>query len=336
MRDRRTRRRGCWCPGRSSATCDRWGRAGTRASPSARAGSGRARSRSAATAASATTRGDAARRDLQARAKRMERRGRAAARAAPRAALRAGADRCARRARATTCAAVLAELGRGGRAERAGVDPAGGARVIDRRGESPLAVLGRRGRRRRRRAGAVRRRPAAAGAGCRRAWAVSRSPATRRSTATRRSRTPTSSWSLLDPPARRRRSRPRGAGYAQLAWGEPELRFAQQIHELEYGLRASLVALYRALRERERAAGEELELLLRGEGPHGRSARLAARLVRVLAELELVSLDRDLPALAIASVTPTELDRSPSYRVYAQRYEDGRRFLSSANPPPSA
>ena len=140
---------------------------------------------------------------------------------------------------------------------------------------------------------------------------------------------------LLDPPAFGGVPT-RGAGYAQLAWGEPELRFAQQIHELEYGLRASLVTLYRSLRERERAAGEELEFLLRGEGPHGRSARLAARLVRVLAELELVSLDRDLPALAIASVTPTELDRSPSYRVYAQRYEDGRRFLSSANPPPSA
>jgi hypothetical protein len=107
------------------------------------------------------------------------------------------------------------------------------------------------------------------------------------------------------------------------------------MHELEYGLRASLVAFYRALRDRERAAGEELEHLLRGDGRHGRSARLAARLVRVLAELELVSLDRDLPALAIAGRAPTALERSPSYRVYAQRYEDGRRFLSSANLPPS-
>ena len=86
-----------------------------------------------------------------------------------------------------------------------------------------------------------------------------------------------------------------------MAWGEPELRFAEQMHELEYGLRTSLVALYRGLRLRERVAGEELERLLRGDGPHGRPARLAGRLIRVLAELELVSLDRDLPALAIAS-----------------------------------
>ncbi len=137
---------------------------------------------------------------------------------------------------------------------------------------------------------------------------------------------------VLDPPAFAGLTN-NGYGYTQLAWGEPELRFAQQMHELEYGLRASLVALYTALRERKRAAGEELELLLRGAGPHGRSTRLAARLVRVLTELELVSLDRDLPALAIASVTQTALDRSPSYRVYAQRHEDGRRFLSSANQP---
>jgi single-stranded-DNA-specific exonuclease len=123
-----------------------------------------------------------------------------------------------------------------------------------------------------------------------------------------------------------------GVRFTHLAWGEPELRFAEQMHELEYGLRASLVALYRSLRARGRVTGEELERLLRGDGPHGRPARLAARLVRVLAELELVSLDRDLPALAIAGTAPTALERSPAYRAYEQRYEDGRRFLSKAKP----
>jgi hypothetical protein len=120
-----------------------------------------------------------------------------------------------------------------------------------------------------------------------------------------------------------------GKGFAHMAWGEAELRFAQQMHELEYGLRSPLVALFRSLRARERVVGEELERLLRGEGPHSRPARLAGRLIKVLAELELVSLDPDLPALAIAGVSPTALDRSPSYRVYARRHEDGRRFLSN-------
>jgi single-stranded-DNA-specific exonuclease len=139
----------------------------------------------------------------------------------------------------------------------------------------------------------------------------------------------------LDPPtgagaheALRARPDRAAAGYVHLSWGEAELRFAEQMHELEYGLRASLVTLYRGLRELGRVAGGELERLLRGDGRHGRPARLAGRLVRVLAELELVSLDRALPALAIAGGTPTVLDRSPAYRVYSQRYEDGLRYLT--------
>jgi hypothetical protein len=127
-----------------------------------------------------------------------------------------------------------------------------------------------------------------------------------------------------------------GSGVTLLAWGEPELRFAQQMHELEYGLRASLVPLYRTLRLRQRVAGEELEHLLRGDGPQARPARLAGRLIKVLVELELVSLDRALPALAIASQAQTALERSAAYRVYRQRYEDGQRFLSSPNLRPSA
>ncbi len=122
-----------------------------------------------------------------------------------------------------------------------------------------------------------------------------------------------------------------GPGFVHWCWGEPELRFAQQMHELEYGLRASLVTLYRSLRSLGSVAGEELEHLLRGEGAHGRPARLAARLIRVLAELELVSLNRDLPALAVAGGAHTLLERSPAYRAYVARYEDGRRYLSSAN-----
>jgi hypothetical protein len=121
-----------------------------------------------------------------------------------------------------------------------------------------------------------------------------------------------------------------GPGTTHLAWGEAELRFAWQMHELEYGLRASLVALFRSLRQRGRVAGKELEQLLRGDGQHGRPARLAGRLIRVLAELELVSLNRDLPALTVVSDAPTTLERSPSYRAYDQRHKDGLRYLSSA------
>ena len=139
---------------------------------------------------------------------------------------------------------------------------------------------------------------------------------------------------VLDPPTSRvsEAITRLGGGYTHMAWGEAELRFAQQIHELEYGLRASLVTLYRALRDRERVAGEELERLLRGDGPHARSARLAGRMLRVFAELELISFDPDLPALAIASAQPTELERSAAYGSYRKQHEDGQRFLSALQP----
>lgn len=142
---------------------------------------------------------------------------------------------------------------------------------------------------------------------------------------------------VLDPPSTAGRDRAIrcGAGYTHLAWGEAELRFARQMHELEYDLRTSLGALYRGVRALGRAAGEELEQLLRGEGRHGRPPGVAGRLVRVLVELQLVSLDRDLPALDVASEAPTTLERSPAYRAYRQRYEDGLRFLSGEDLLPS-
>lgn len=139
---------------------------------------------------------------------------------------------------------------------------------------------------------------------------------------------------VLDPPAAalERALARTGEGYTHLAWGEAELRFARQIHELEYALRPSLVALYRELRNRRRVEGEELELVLRGNGPHVRSAALAGRLLRVLAELELVTLDLDLQMVTLATVLATELERSPAYRAYNQIYEDGLKFLSRSNP----
>src|SRR5581483_6402614 len=81
----------------------------------------------------------------------------------------------------------------------------------------------------------------------------------------------------LDPPVRAASNAllSGASGFTHLAWGEPELRFAWQIHELEYGLRASLVGLFRGLLHRGEVAGEELESLLRGDGHHGHPAHVA-------------------------------------------------------------
>ncbi|HEV3055793.1 MAG TPA: hypothetical protein VGX45_14115, partial [Solirubrobacteraceae bacterium] len=140
---------------------------------------------------------------------------------------------------------------------------------------------------------------------------------------------------VLDPPASQSLADAlmHGRGFMQLAWGEPELRFAEQVHELEYRLRDSLVALYREFKRRQHAIGAELERLLRGDGPHGRSPRLAGRLVRVLVELGLVELDRDAHAARLSLLGArrrADLHQSEAYRYYDRIYEDGRRFLSNA------
>jgi hypothetical protein len=140
---------------------------------------------------------------------------------------------------------------------------------------------------------------------------------------------------VLDPPSHPdedARLRQGGAGtFAHLCWGPAELRFVVQIHESEHGLRAALVPLYRALRDRGAAAGEELEALLRGDGPYVRSVAQAARLVAILTELDLVSLDRDSPALTVRDTERTALERSATYRATMQRYEDGRRWLKATD-----
>ena len=146
--------------------------------------------------------------------------------------------------------------------------------------------------------------------------------------------TPFAHLVAVDPPSNPRLlvliERPSEGPRSHLAWGEPELRFAQRIHEWDFALREPLTALYRALRGAGAVRGEALEAVLRGEGPQPRSAALAGRLVRVLTELDLVVLDREGPALRIAEAPArTALEHSPAFRAYHERLEDGLTYLTS-------
>ncbi|MDQ6749215.1 MAG: single-stranded-DNA-specific exonuclease RecJ [Actinomycetota bacterium] len=138
----------------------------------------------------------------------------------------------------------------------------------------------------------------------------------------------------LDPPTHDHQARLLRAGgpggFAHLGWGEPELGFARENHEYEYGLRATLAALYRALRDHGEAGGRELERLLRGDPRRPHSAAMAGRALRVLLELDLVSLDRGTPAVAVPPARPTDLERSTAFRAYRARGEDGLRYLRGA------
>jgi single-stranded-DNA-specific exonuclease len=134
----------------------------------------------------------------------------------------------------------------------------------------------------------------------------------------------------LDPPSAPLLDHVSGAGWTHLAWGDPELRFARQIHEWDFALRDPLAALYRALRAARPAGWEACEAVLRGQAPQPRSAPLAGRLVRVLTELGLVGLDRAGLALEVVDrPARTALERSPAFQAYERRLEDGRRYLNS-------
>jgi len=134
---------------------------------------------------------------------------------------------------------------------------------------------------------------------------------------------------LLDPPASDVELSLARAGeplqFCHLAWGEPELRFALHIQGREYQLRDSLADCYRTLRDRGETAGEELEKALRGTA--GRSAELAGRMLRVLTELDLVTLDRARRTVRLNSPGKVALERSAAYRSYQQRLQDGLTYL---------
>jgi single-stranded-DNA-specific exonuclease len=138
-----------------------------------------------------------------------------------------------------------------------------------------------------------------------------------------------------------------GQGWTHLAWGDAEAELARRVLAWELDLRPQLTELYRALRtavERPpaigaapaRVAGDALQALLRGSGPQPRSGALAGRLLRVLAELDLVELER--APLAVRVPPPsgrTQLERSPAFRAYAERLAAGLAHLGPVQAPPS-
>jgi hypothetical protein len=131
---------------------------------------------------------------------------------------------------------------------------------------------------------------------------------------------------VLDPPACEAGRRLAGDRTARtyVAWGPAELRFAAHTHEREYGLRSSLAASYRALRDRGTVAGRELEALLREEAP---SPEAAGRLLLVLTEVGLVAIDREREAVTLTERGRVSLEQSAAYRHYEQTREDGLRYL---------
>jgi single-stranded-DNA-specific exonuclease len=119
----------------------------------------------------------------------------------------------------------------------------------------------------------------------------------------------------LDPPMEAAHEALLHGRMTHLSWGEPELAFAERIHARDLDLRPALAALYRGLRDR----GEEA---IRDAPPI-----VAGRCIRVLRELGLLDGVR-----VVDNAAKRDLDQSPSYVAYRDRYQARSRWLRSATP----
>ncbi len=139
---------------------------------------------------------------------------------------------------------------------------------------------------------------------------------------------------LLDPPPSAQldllASRSGRAGtYLHPVWGEAELRFALFVLGLIHPQRSELAGVFRCLREAGEIGGDQLRDALRGDGPYPRSAEVAARCFRVLADLDLLrgAACGGAGTVGVVSSGETKLERSAAFRAYRARYEEGKRFL---------
>jgi single-stranded-DNA-specific exonuclease len=142
---------------------------------------------------------------------------------------------------------------------------------------------------------------------------------------------------LVDPPAfeHLQAQAMAGEGYAHLAWGEPERRFALAMLDEQLARRPTLIALFRDLREPGEVAGAELLAALRGGGRYPRGPEAAARCFRVLAELELARGETrgGAGSVGVVSSEGTDLERSAAFRAYGDRHQEGVRFLERPKKP---
>jgi single-stranded-DNA-specific exonuclease len=125
------------------------------------------------------------------------------------------------------------------------------------------------------------------------------------------------------------------SAYLHRAWGEAERRFALNVLGARLAQRSSIAAVYRALREVGEAGGEELRAALAGNGTQRLCAEGAARCFRVLSELGLLQGEPAGGAgvVGVVSSDGTDLERSPAYRAYSARYQEGQRFLEGLRQP---
>jgi single-stranded-DNA-specific exonuclease len=116
----------------------------------------------------------------------------------------------------------------------------------------------------------------------------------------------------LDPPGEAAHEALLDGRMTHLAWGDPELAFAEHVHERDLDLRAPIRALYVGLRDRGEDALAELPPVVAG------------RALRVLRELGLVD-----GTAVVPDPRRTQLESSPSFVAFQRRLQERSRWLSS-------
>ncbi len=139
---------------------------------------------------------------------------------------------------------------------------------------------------------------------------------------------------LVDPPASAEDAAwaaARAAGrWLHLTWGEPETELALAVAEEEWELRPTAAAIWTGLRDGvHRPWSPDLERVLLGDGPAIRRPRVAARALRVLAEVGLVEIGPD-GVRAAADPARRQLTESALYRACRERLTESRAHLSRA------
>lgn len=142
---------------------------------------------------------------------------------------------------------------------------------------------------------------------------------------------------FIDPPWNRRvfdamiMSAPNA--YVHLFYCSDEVQFTGKVLEHEYDLRVPLTRVYRHLAARKTyPLDETTERLLLAGGKYLRQPVLVARCLKILKELALVSFEDggEGPMMRLLETGPTELDRSPTYRIIQSFYRECLQFLSKS------
>jgi single-stranded-DNA-specific exonuclease len=123
------------------------------------------------------------------------------------------------------------------------------------------------------------------------------------------------------------------SAYIHLFYCNDEVQFSSKVLEHEYDLRSSLTRVYRQLEAgKTYLLDESVERLLLAGGKHLRQPVMVARCLKILVELELISIEdgAGAPIMTVLEARRADLDQSPTYRGLQSFYRGSLKFLSKS------